>query len=75
MREPNTASAVAVEERGEHLVHHLRRVLPVAVEQHDDVPAVLDRVAVAGLLVAAVTEVALVAHDGDRQLCGIGCCR
>ena len=62
----------AVEDRGEHLVHHLRRVLPVAVQQDDGVPAVLDRVAVAGLLVAAVAEVALVAHHGDRQPVGGG---
>ena len=54
---------LAVDDRRDDLVHHLRGVLPVAVEQDDDVPAVLDGVAVAGLLVAAVAEVAVVAHD------------
>ena len=45
----------------------LRGILPVAVEQHHDVEAVLDRPRVAGLLVAAVAEVRLVADDGERQ--------
>ena len=40
------------------LGQQLGRVLAVAVEQHDDVEAVLDRPVVAGLLVAAVAEVA-----------------
>ena len=51
----------AVDERGDDVFDHLGRVLPVAVEQHDDVEAVVDRPAVPALLVAAVAEVAIVA--------------
>ena len=58
IREPNTASALTVDDRRHQVGHHLRGVLAVAVEQHHDVPAVVDGVAVAGLLVAAVAEVA-----------------
>ena len=44
------------------------RVLAVAVEQHHDVEVVLDRPVVAGLLVAAVAEVARVADDLEGQV-------
>src|SRR3954469_19789312 len=48
----------------------LGRVLAVAVQQHDDVEVLLDGPAVAGLLVAAVAEVAGVADHGDGQIGG-----
>ena len=57
----------AVEQRGDHLRQHLRRVLAVAVEEHGDVAAVLGQPAVAELLVAAVAEVPALAHDLDRE--------
>src|SRR5690606_32083249 len=56
-------------------LHHgrqeLRGVLPVAVEEHDDVPPVLDGVPVAPLLVAAVAEVGRVSDDRERQVRGL----
>ena len=58
IREPNTASALVPLERRDDLRQVLGGVLPVAVEQDDDVEPVLDRPAVPGLLVAAVAEVA-----------------
>ena len=51
---------LAADERGDQVLDALGGVLAVAVQQDDDVEAVLDRPAVAGLLVAAVAEVALV---------------
>ena len=68
IRDPKTASAAPSDERGDQVLDDLRRVLAVAVEQDDDVEAVVDRPAVAALLVAAVAEVAVVADDGERQL-------
>ena len=60
--------ALAVLEGGDDLVEDLGRVLAVAVQQDDDVEIVLDRPLVAGLLVAAVAEVAGLADDGQRQV-------
>ncbi len=57
-----------VDERRHEVLDHLGRVLPVAVQQHDDVETVLDGPAVPGLLVAAVAEVPRVADHGDREL-------
>ena len=57
-----------VDQRSDEVLDHLGGVLPVAVQQHDDVEAVLDRPAVAALLVAAVAEVVLVADHRERQL-------
>ena len=68
IREPNTASARALHERLDDGREHLGRVLAVAVEQHDDVAAVLDGPPVAPLLVAAVAEVLRVADDRERQV-------
>ena len=59
-------------ERGDHLREHLGCVLAVTVQQDDDVEVLLDRPSVAGLLVAAVPEVLLVADDLDRQI-GASC--
>ena len=42
----------------------------VRVDHHDDLGAALERFAVAGLLVAAVAEVALVDDDRESQLLG-----
>ena len=67
MREPNTASASPSRMRLDEPRHLLGRVLPVAVQQHDDVVAAIDRVAVAELLVAAVAVVARVADDLQRH--------
>ena len=58
----------ALGERGDEILDDLGRVLTVAVEQHDDVEAVVDRPAVAALLVPAVAEVAWLAHDRQRQV-------
>ena len=63
MREPKTASASPVTMRAIEVGENLRRVLPVAVQQHDDVEALVDEVAIAGLLIAAVAKVLLVAED------------
>ena len=57
MREPKTASAFAGHDGMIQMRQNLRRVLPVAVQQHHDVEALLDEVAVAGLLIAAVAEI------------------
>ena len=61
---------LAALERRHHVGEQLGRVLAVAVEQHDDVEAVVDRPLVAGLLVAAVAEVPRVADDLERQVVG-----
>ena len=58
----------AVEDRGDDVLDDLGGVLPVAVEQDHDVEAVAHRPGVAGLLVAAVAEVLLVAHDRQREV-------
>ncbi len=68
MREPNTASASPAQERGHHVRQALGGVLAVAVQHDDDVEAVLHRHPVAGLLVAAVPEVAGLADQRERQV-------
>ena len=68
MRDPNTASASPAEQRGDEVGERLGGVLPVAVEHDDDVQAVLDGQLVAGLLVAAVAQVAGLADQGDGQI-------
>ena len=57
-------------ERCDHVGEHLGRVLAVAVDEHDDVKAVLDRVVVAELLVAAVALVHGIREDGERMPVG-----
>ena len=56
---------LAVLQRREQVLHHLRGVLAVAVEQHDDVEAALHRVLVALALVAAVHQVDGVLEDRE----------
>ena len=68
MREPKTASASPGQDRGDHVAQRLGRVLPVAVEHDGHVPAVVGGVAVAGLLVAAVAQVAGLAEHGQGQV-------
>ncbi len=65
---PEHGVGVAVHDRFDDVAHALGRVLTVAVEEHDDVPAVVEGVEVAGLLVAAVAEVLFVANDGEIQV-------
>ena len=55
-------------ERGHHVRQRLGCVLPVGVEHHHDVEVVVDRPVVAGLLVAAVAQVAGVADDLEGQV-------
>ena len=59
---------LALEERLDHLADALGGVLPVAVQQHDHVPPVVDGVLVARLLVSAVPEVAGVTDDRDGDV-------
>ena len=65
---PEHDLGVAGDERGDHRGEQFGRVLAVAVEEHDDVQALLDRPPVAVLLVAPVAEVARLADDGERQI-------
>ena len=67
MREPNTASASPAMSGARRLGQALRRVLAVAVDQRDEIKPVLDGVAVAEFLVAAVTLVFGVAQDGNLE--------
>ena len=55
------------EERREQSRQLFRRVLAVTMDERDDVEAVIDRVAVAELLVPAVTLVLRGAQDGDLE--------
>ena len=71
IREPKTASASPPEQGVEQVGHRLGRVLPVPVEQDDDVEAVLDGQEVAGLLVAAVAQVLGLADQGDGEIGGL----
>ena len=85
-RHPTAASAARIEharpehgvdvpvvgERRQQVGHLLGRVLTVAVEEDDDVPTVVDGVAVPGLLVAAVAEVGIVPHDRERDVGAVG---
>ena len=57
IREPKTASASPASKRREQSGQFFRRVLAVAVDERDDVEAVIDGVAIAEFLVAAVTLV------------------
>ena len=54
--------------RGHHVRQLLRRILPVAVQQHHHVHAVVDGHAVTRLLVAAIAQVSGLAHHGDREV-------
>ena len=67
MREPITASAAPSRMRRQQRGYGLGRILPVAVEQHDDVEAVADRVLVPELLVPAVALVLGVVEHCDRD--------
>ena len=67
MREPNTASASPLAQRAHQIRQAFRRVLPVAVQQRDEVEAVLDREVVADLLVAAVALVDRVEQHVQRE--------
>ena len=58
---------IAGQQRGHQVLDALRRVLAVGVQQHHHVQSPFDGPAVAGLLVAAVPEVLLVADHGQRQ--------
>ena len=60
--------SVSTEQRVDHRLNDLRRVLAVAVKEHDDVEAMGDRPFVAGLLVPAVAKVLRMAHDREGQL-------
>ena len=57
-----------LDEGGDDVVDHLGGVLPIAVQQHDDVEAVGDRPAVPALLVAPIAKVAVVSDDRQRQI-------
>ncbi len=59
---------VLFDERLEEDGQLFRRVLAVAVDEGDDVEALLDGVAVAELLVAAVALVHRIAQDGDLEI-------
>ncbi len=59
---------VAVDDRRQQVGHLLRGVLAIAVQEHDDIPPVIDGVAVSGLLVAAVAEIVIVADDRERNV-------
>ena len=63
---------VFVDERLEQDGQLFRRVLAVAMDQGDDVEAVVDRVAVAELLVAAVALVLRRAQDRDPEIAFVG---
>ncbi len=67
---PGTEHGIGVvrEQRRDHVGQQLGGVLPVAVQQHDDVEVLLDRRAVAPLLVAAVAEVLVVADHLQGHL-------
>ena len=67
IREPNTAPASPRDKRGEQVRQFLRRILAVAMDQGDEVEAVVDSVPVAELLVAAVALVDRGAQDGDLE--------
>ena len=67
MRDPNTASALALAQRLGQGAEHLGRVLAVAVQQRHEVEAVLDRVMVADLLVAAIALVHRVVEHGHLE--------
>ena len=57
----------ALEQRLEQGRQLFRRILAVAVHQRDEIEAVVDRVAVAELLVAAVALVDRRAQNGDLE--------
>ena len=57
---------LAASRSGVQMRQNLRRVLPVAMQQHHDVEALFDEIAISGLLVSAVAEVLLVFEH--RQL-------
>ena len=61
---------LAAFERGHHRRQGLGGVLTVGVEHHHDVEVLVDRPVVAGLLVAAVAQVAGVADDLEGQVGG-----
>ena len=67
MREPKHRVGLAVAQRAEQVGQAFRRVLAVAVEQRDEIEAVLDRVVVADLLVAAVALVDRIEEDRERE--------
>ena len=56
------------EKRREQRRQFFRRVLTVAVDERDDVEAVIDRVAVAELLIPAVALVLRGAENGDLEV-------
>ncbi len=43
-----------------HLRENFRRVLPIAMQQHDDIETLIDEMLIAGLLISAVAQVLLV---------------
>jgi hypothetical protein len=55
-------------ERRDEILDHLGGVLPVAVQQHDDVETVIDSPPVSGLLVAAIAQIAGLADQRDGQV-------
>ena len=67
---PEHGVGVAGLERCDEILDHLRRVLPVAVQQDDDVESALNRPAVPMLLVAAVPEVDGMADHRQRDVAG-----
>ena len=48
---------LARDQRAVKLRQNLRRVLPVAMQQHDDVEALLDEIAIARLLIASIAQI------------------
>ena len=62
MREPSShpraedGVGVALGKRGDEILDDLGRILTVAVQQHDQVKAMVDRLVVPALLVPAVTR-------------------
>ena len=67
IRDPNTASASPLAQRADEIGQALGRVLPVAVDQRDEIEAALDGEVVADLLVAAVALVDRVEEDVQRK--------
>ena len=67
MRDPKTASASSRDSGVEQLRQFLWRVLAIAVYERDDIETVVDRVAVAEFLVAAVTLIFRCAQDSNLE--------